>query len=142
VADDGVSGYELWTCSNGTASIVKDISPGAQAGVVVTHSPYIIRVMNNKMYFIGYDATHGSEIWESDGTAAGTNLAFDINHGMGIGSAGSYGNRYFEIVNNKLFFAGVDANQAFGLYMSDGTLVGTNFYPGLNDPDNFITYEN
>jgi ELWxxDGT repeat protein len=38
-------------------------------------------VYNNKLLFLGYDSDHGLELWESDGTTAGTHLFKDLEPG-------------------------------------------------------------
>lgn len=47
-------------------------------------SPSNLTVVGSSLYFAAYDATHGSELWKSDGTAAGTVLVKDIVAGTRI----------------------------------------------------------
>ncbi|HBL29684.1 MAG TPA: hypothetical protein DD490_22850, partial [Acidobacteria bacterium] len=81
IADDGVHGRELWT-SDGTAEgtrMVLDLYPGAASGVPggpTAGSP--LTAAGGKLYFSGNDGSHGTELWESDGTAAGTRLVQDL----------------------------------------------------------------
>jgi len=75
---------------------------------------------NNKLYFAYDDGVHGTELWTSDGTVAGTVLFQDINPG----AAASFPEAL--IVNNgKLFFDAVGSNGLYNLYVSDGTGAGT-----------------
>ena len=75
---------------------------------------------NNKLYFAYDDGIHGTELWTSDGTVAGTVLFKDINPGV----AASFPEAL--IVNNgKLFFDAVGSNGLYNLYVSDGTDPGT-----------------
>jgi len=79
VADDGVSGAELWR-SDGTASgtfRVRDINPGVQGSDASFLTP-----VGNTLYFQAYDATNGTELWKSDGTQAGTVLVRNISTGQ------------------------------------------------------------
>jgi ELWxxDGT repeat protein len=68
-ADDGVHGLELWT-SDGTAMgtrMVADVWPGDRGGLEIidpgnpTPGPSLTAV-NNRLYFIGNDGTHGNEL--------------------------------------------------------------------------------
>jgi ELWxxDGT repeat protein len=45
------------------------------------YSPHNALVANGVLYFSNNDGTHGNELWQSDGTAAGTYLVDDINPG-------------------------------------------------------------
>ncbi|MEZ5962474.1 MAG: hypothetical protein R3F56_01385 [Planctomycetota bacterium] len=40
-------------------------------------TPSLLTPAGNSLYFVGNDAIHGAELWLSDGTAAGTRLAYD-----------------------------------------------------------------
>lgn len=66
------------------------------------------------------DATHGDELWKSDGTAAGTVLVKDIN-------AGSYGFYLGSLtaVGSTLYFLAFEGADGEELWKSDGTADGT-----------------
>ncbi len=77
-AADGVHGRELWT-SDGTADgtrMVLDLNPGKAAGAPDLY--FTLTAAGGKLYFAGNDGVHGVELWESDGTAAGTRLVQDL----------------------------------------------------------------
>ncbi|MBN1449218.1 MAG: PKD domain-containing protein [Bacteroidetes bacterium] len=102
-------GRELWE-SNGTAAgtiLVKDINTGladANPGYTKLTSwdeAYMRRlsVMNGLLYFPADDG-NGYELWVSDGTASGTNLAADVNPLAGQGSDP----RCLTVLNGQLLF--------------------------------------
>ncbi|MFN6567748.1 ELWxxDGT repeat protein [Dendronalium sp. ChiSLP03b] len=103
-ADDGTSGRELWK-SDGTAEgtvLVKDINPGSGSSTIVkddVEQSFQLISVNNTLYFLADDGTHGGELWQSDGTAEGTFLVEDINPGAGSSDI-------FELtnVNGTLYF--------------------------------------
>jgi trimeric autotransporter adhesin len=114
-------GYELWQ-SDGTAAgtvLVKDIYAGTNGGFM--DNPYFeesygaLVIYNNKLYFRAANAANGTELWQSDGTAAGTVLVKDIT--VGAGSSTPFSLVTFK---NKLYFT---ANNQ--LWKSDGTGAGT-----------------
>ncbi|HZW34738.1 MAG TPA: hypothetical protein VFF52_28690, partial [Isosphaeraceae bacterium] len=45
-------------------------------GATITSPPV---VMNGKLFFAANDSTHGTQLWESDGTASGTLQLTDAN---------------------------------------------------------------
>lgn len=82
-ADDGLSGVELWK-SDGTAEgtrLVKDLYPGPLASMVPFQWNPV--EFEGLLYFAAVDPEHGYELWKTDGTPEGTQLAFDILPGNG-----------------------------------------------------------
>ena len=135
VADNGVSGRELWR-SDGTAGgtvMLKDINPGAGSGLsfsskLVTFA--LVRNMisfNGALYFQANDGVNGAELWKSDGTTAGTVLVKDI----GVGS-GSSNPDDFVVMDGTLFFSATDFTHGYELWKSDGTTAGTVMVKDIN----------
>jgi len=101
-----------------TPAIIKDINPGASSGFSSTEGS--LAALGNIVYFSANDGSSGSELWRSDGTAAGTYMVKDIQPG----SAGSAPIRLSVLGNQILFFAN-DGTHGDELWASDGTEAGT-----------------
>lgn len=71
-------------------------------------------------FFTASTVTHGTELWKTDGTAAGTRLVKDIAVGTVNSSPSSLTN-----VNGTLYFVANDGVHGVELWMSDGTSAGT-----------------
>ena len=138
VADDGTSGFELWR-SDGTSAgtkRVKDIDPGAGG----SHPEFLITMKAGAKRFLFFradDGTSGTELWRSDGTAAGTRRVKDINTGGDTELA------YFTVmkVGTKpfLFFEANDGTSGAELWRSDGTTAGTKRVKDINPgPGSFL----
>lgn len=100
--DNGTNGIELWKTDGTVAGtqMVVDLNTNAGAGIRDLSYHMQMVVYNNKLYFQGRTATDDEEVWSSDGTAAGTQKAFDINTGSDGSGAGA-----FAVFNNKLMFS-------------------------------------
>ncbi len=128
-ANDGINGIELWRTDATEAGtyMVKNIGPGAQSmceSVFGCGSEHI--VMNDILYFRATDNVHGSEIWRSDGTEAGTYMIKDINPGLGDNSNSIFMSaQYFAEMNDILYFAADGGGNNIELWRSDGTEAGT-----------------
>ncbi|MCC6463134.1 MAG: T9SS type A sorting domain-containing protein [Saprospiraceae bacterium] len=123
-ANDGVNGTELWM-SDGTpagTSLLKDIHPGA--GSSDCQNFYVV---GNALLFTAIHPDHGLELWRTDGTADGTVLVKDIFAGAkdGVYDGGNWPYDCFFVHNNVLYFTGLEADNNYELFRSDGTAAGT-----------------
>ena len=84
--------------------------------------------MNGALYFPADNGEHGSELWKTDGTEAGTVMVKDINPNPYRGSSLSL----FVSVNGVLYFAGNDGEHGSELWKSDGTEAGTVMVKDIN----------
>ncbi|MEM6395176.1 MAG: hypothetical protein AAF741_02425 [Bacteroidota bacterium] len=84
--------------------LVKDINPGNGDGIRISNNsnpdPYAV-VGDSLLYFAGNDGIHGWELFVSDGTEAGTQLAGETWPGSGDGNP-----KRFFVHQDKLFFEG------------------------------------
>ncbi|QGJ70727.1 Hypothetical protein PBC10988_24250 [Planctomycetales bacterium 10988] len=118
-ATDGSFGFELWKTDGTSAGTerITDIQPGPDSGVSGSgFDPGMVNV-NGTLYFRGNDGSTGIELWQSDGTSAGTMLLDDINPGAG----GSYP-ILLTNVNDTLFFRandGINGTELFVLGEAD-----------------------
>jgi ELWxxDGT repeat protein len=114
----------------GEPSLVRDIRPGPDDGGVFSLAPF-----EGRLYFSADDGSSGSELWSSDGAAAGTSLFKDIRPGeessFPIGMTDAFG---------ELVFRANDGLHGNEPWASDGTPAGTALVtdivsgPGTSDP--------
>jgi ELWxxDGT repeat protein len=150
-ASDGVNGAELWQSDSTAAGtvLVKDINPYSNG--YLGSSPRYLTNVNGTLFFRAEDGTHGTELWQSDGTAAGTTLVKDIYPGwhieyypgyFGIISrvvVSSSSPRYLTNVNGTLFFTAEDGIHGRELWQSDGTEAGTTLVKDIR-PGGYTNY--
>lgn len=127
---DGGSGSELWK-SDGTAAgtvMVKEIYAGTTSGLPNAGNPSNFCIMGGKLYFSASDA-NGTELWVTDGTAAGTVMVKDINTTAGASSSPSR----LTAIGSTIYFRASDGTaNAAELWKSDGTAAGTVLVKDIN----------
>jgi ELWxxDGT repeat protein len=120
VAGDEAHGGELWV-SDGTSGgtrLVKDITPGRGDTL-----PYNLTAVGKTLLFFRYvpgtlDAPGSTELWRSDGTAAGTVRVRDMGPDSALISSQV-------LVGGTLFFVFTDPVHGTELWKTDGTEAGT-----------------
>jgi ELWxxDGT repeat protein len=95
--------------------------PINDASLVVGQSsnPQQFVTVGSQVFFTAGDGTHGSELWRTDGTAAGTRLVKDVNPGTEGSEATLAG-----AMGNVLVFTATTGTTR-QLWRSDGTAAGT-----------------
>ena len=83
--------------------------------------------VNGTLFFTADDGDHGTEVWKSDGTAAGTALVRDIVPGFD----GSFP-EYLTAVGGTLYFVASTPETGPELWKSDGTEAGTVLVKDIN----------
>ena len=119
VHDDTNAANGLWA-SDGTlegTEQLKNILLGNRTawheGQGLTH-PVVVPGLN-KMFFVADDGIHGTELWQTDGTVAGTTLVKDIH------PTGDSKPFLLKSVGNFLVFAAEDEQGRSKLWRTDGT---------------------
>ena len=100
-----------------TPKLLLDINPSGSS------NPTGFTQVNGLVFFSANDGTHGAQLWESNGTAAGTLPVQDSN----AGANASYP-KYLTNVNGTLFFQAND-----NLWESNGTAAGTFLVANINE---------
>ena len=138
-ADEATHGNQVWE-TNGTVAGTVQLSDGHDVnGVNGGIFPSDLTAVGNEVFFSATTISHGYQIWETNGTAAGTQMVSDIDPGNnGIFPTD------LTAVGNTLYFVGYDANDGMQLFESNGTAAGTQMvadipgakgYPGCYPTD-------
>ena len=120
---------------DGAATLVKDINTNTVTPF--SNSSELVFV-GSAAYFARTTSAAGSELWKTDGTAAGTILVKDINPGSASSSPAE-----LTAYGGFLFFAADDGVNGRELWRSDGTAAGTVMIANLHDtgsslPNSFV----
>lgn len=104
-AGNPASGEEPWI-SDGTPSgtrLLKDIMPGSGGSKQTSIFPDSFVEFNGLVYFAANDGVSGLELWRTDGTEAGTELAADLMPG-----AQGYFGIFLRASANRLYISAWD----------------------------------
>jgi ELWxxDGT repeat protein len=131
----GLASYKLWR-SDGTSagtSVAADFNPGFAAEV-----PGAMANVNGTLFFgtndTLFDSNHGTALWRSNGTAAGTSLVEDFTDTTN-NSGGLYPWLLTD-VSGTLYFTVNNKGNGDTLFRSDGTAAGTTVLTGVGPAAN------
>ena len=134
--DDTVSGG-IWRTNGSTTELVSG-EVGAEAAVFnygASDTTYV--ALGSYLYFAGYTAAYGDELWRTDGVT--TSLVKDINPGVSNGTIAN-----FKKLGSYLYFTAQDATHGWELWRTNGTTTTMvkDIQPGSGDsyPDNFTEF--
>ncbi len=127
-------GWRLWA-SDGSAAgtvLLKDIDPSPSADEFSYNWHHVFCVVGSKLFFNGTDPLHGSALWVTDGTAAGTRLVRNT-------AAGAPGMEPISMTAfaGKLYYTSRTANST--IWLSDGSDAGTRQFSALTYFNDFNT---
>lgn len=115
--------------------LVSDGSPQGTHRVSAPEDLYMPRhlvAFGDGILFTGCEATHGCELWHSDGTAAGTGMVADLFPGISDGLNDQDGEFHSAILDGVLYFRAQSPEAGSELWRSDGTPAGTRRVTDLN----------
>jgi len=124
-----LNGRALFLGSNGSGSalIVSDGTPGGTSSFNVAglngfsgNLKTALAAVNDVVYFGGSDATHGIELWKTDGSQGGTAIVKDL-----FLNSGSSTPQNLKRVDDRLFFSATTPDAGKELWTSDGSDGGT-----------------
>lgn len=99
-----------------TANINPERKQDKQKNLIVAGSPE----KGYKAFFAATDASHGEELWVTDGTPEGTHMVKDLVPGVGSSNPG-----YLGRLNDKALFAAYTDEFDVQAFVTDGTEEGT-----------------
>ncbi|MGD0142325.1 MAG: DUF4347 domain-containing protein, partial [Rhizomicrobium sp.] len=108
-------------------------SPPAYPGTPNSSSPSDFTPLGSSVVFVATDATHGRELWITDGTVAGTHLLDDIDPGAGSAFLPISGGAVpMQVVGSELFFAANDGTHGTELWETDGIAADTHMVKDID----------
>jgi ELWxxDGT repeat protein len=96
--------------------MLKEIFPGSTGS-----NPGHFTQLNGKLIFSAADVLFGAQLWQTDGSAAGTVMIKNMNPYQTNGYPGTG----FMKLNNKIYMIAADSLNGTQLWVTDGTTAGT-----------------
>ncbi|MBA3721993.1 MAG: tandem-95 repeat protein, partial [Parachlamydiaceae bacterium] len=123
-ANDGTNGTELWKTNGTTTTMLSPFSGGINAGSASSSPFNFAFTTDGTLYFRADDGSHGTELWKTNGTNAGTVLVSDITSGSASSADSNQNFNAMTTIGNTVYFTAYSSSLLF-LWKSDGTDAGT-----------------
>jgi len=119
--------HGLWE-TDGTAGGTHELI-GVVGAYTLGLGPTDLTVLGDRIVFEGTDASGNNGLWVTDGTVVGTQELTGIT-GADQSGSGLFP-QFLTAYDGDVLFAGRDANGAIGLWVTDGTVAGTQELTGI-----------
>ncbi|GAB2634742.1 hypothetical protein GCM10027035_29940 [Emticicia sediminis] len=126
-ASNPTYGSELWVTDGTSAGTQMVLDIYSSSCLSCGSNPSNLRELNGSLIFSAQSSTFGTELWKSDGTAAGTTLLKNI-----YPSSSSSSPQDLTKCDNKIFFTAENGTVGRELWVTDGTTAGTNLVKDIN----------
>ncbi len=116
--------YGLWITdgsASGTHELLAEATGAIAAKDPLGLNPKDVTLFNGEAFFSGRDKFGRQQLWETDGTVAGTQMLTVAAASTSFGLTPSS----LEVYDGQLLFQGSNSKGYFGLWTSDGTAAGT-----------------
>jgi ELWxxDGT repeat protein len=123
----GTSQLRALGATAGSSTLLED-----DLTVDTTANGTALGVVGGQLLFLVRNTSNGTDLWRSDGTAAGTEFVETITP---TGSASAYA---ATVAGDSLFFAAADGSGGFQLWKSDGTAGGTGVVKAVQPQPSYI----
>ena len=130
---DANSQAGLWVTGGAAAGTheLTDIS-NANANGSFSQSFPAFTILNGEVLFDGMDAAGNFGLWETNGTAVGTNEITGISGAFSGGLFHGLSGPDMVVFNNEVLFDGLDASNQTSLWVTNGTAAGTHELTGIS----------
>jgi ELWxxDGT repeat protein len=119
---NGLTG--LWITdgtAGGTRELLAEIAGATAAKDPLGLSPTNLAVFNGEVFFNGFDQFGRHQLWETNGTVAGTQMLTVA----GVSTPFGLNPSNLEVYNGQLLFQGTNLNGISGIWTTNGTAAGT-----------------
>lgn len=120
-------GTELWVTDGTSAGTQMVVDIYSSSCLSCGSNPSNFKELNGYLIFSAQNSNYGTELWKSDGTAAGTTLLKNIYPAY----SGSSPQDLVKI-GNKIFFTAENGTIGRELWVTDGTTAGTQLVKDIN----------